>query len=61
MQFKDLQSLYITKKNQSGVDANTQISKLLEEAIEHHKRDWEKNPTRGGDHEQSWLLSRKKF
>ena len=30
------------------------ISKLLEEAKEYHKRDWEKNPTRGGDHEQSW-------
>ena len=54
MQFKDLQSLYITKKNQLGVDANTQVSKLLEEAKEYHKRDWEKNPTQGGDHEQSW-------
>lgn len=54
MQFKDLQSLYTTKKNQLGADANTQISKLLEEAKEHHKRDWEKNPSKGGDHEQSW-------
>ena len=54
MQFKDLQSLYVTKKNQLGADANTQVSKLLEEAKEYHKRDWEKNPTRGGDHEQSW-------
>ena len=54
MQFKDLQRLYITKKNQLGADANTRISKLLEEAKEYHKQDWEKNPTQGGDHEQSW-------
>ena len=47
MQFKDLQSLYVTKKNQLGADANTQVSKLLEEAKAYHKRDWEKNPTRG--------------
>ena len=54
MQFKDLQGLYITKKNQLGADANAQISQLLEEAKGYHKRDWEKKPTRGGDHEQSW-------
>ena len=54
MQYEDLQSLYNKKKNQSGTDANTQISQLLEEAKVYHKQDWEKNPTRGGDHEQSW-------
>ena len=54
MRFEDLQGLYIAKKNQLGADANTQISKLLEEAKEHHKQDWENKPTRGGDHEQSW-------
>ena len=54
MRFEDLQGLYITKKNQFGADANAQISLLLEEAKDYHKRDWEKNPTPGGDHEQSW-------
>ena len=54
MKFEDLQGLYITRKSQLGADANTRISELLEEAKEYHKQDWEKNPTRGGDHEQSW-------
>lgn len=54
MQFEDLKALYLEKKNQLGADANMQISKLLEEAKDYHKRDWEENPTQGGDHEQSW-------
>ena len=27
---------------------------MLQEAKELHKKDWEKNPTKGGDHDQSW-------
>ena len=54
MKFEDLQGLYITRKSQLGADANTRISELLEEAKGYHKQDWEKNPTQGGDHEQSW-------
>ncbi len=54
MHFEDLKGLYLEKKNLFGTDANTQISQLLEEAKDYHKRDWEENPTQGGDHEQSW-------
>jgi len=37
-----------------GKDAYKHMSELLIEAKSIHKNDWEKNPTKGGDHEQSW-------
>lgn len=54
MKFEDLVKLYEEKKKKHGVDTYKHISKLLEEAKVLHKRDWQKNPTANGDHEQSW-------
>ena len=54
MKFEDLKELYIQRRNLLGEDASKQISGLLREAKDSHKRDWEANPTKGGDHEQSW-------
>jgi type II restriction enzyme len=54
MKFEDLKNLYLQKKDQYGVNAYKYISQLLEEAKEVHKKDWLKNPTKRGDHEQSW-------
>ena len=54
MDYQDFKGLYVEKKNQYGPYAYKQISRFLQEAKEHHKRDWEQNPTRGNDHEQSW-------
>ena len=54
MELKDLQLMYSQYKKKYGKDAYKHISELLIEAKEIHKRDWEKNPTKGGDHEQSW-------
>ena len=54
MNFEDLKNLYIAKQNQFGKDAYKHISVLLQEAKVIHKRDWDENPTRARDHEQSW-------
>lgn len=54
MKFEDLKQLYLKKKEQFGVEAYKHISELLREAKEIHKRDWLKDPTPNGDHEQSW-------
>ena len=54
MKFTDLVNLYEEKKKKHGVDNYKHISKLLEEAKILHKKDWSKNPTENGDHEQSW-------
>ena len=54
MKFEDLKDLYIQRRNLLGEDAPKQISGLLREAKDSHKRDWEADPTKGGDHEQSW-------
>jgi len=54
MKFEDLVKLYEEKKKKHGVDTYKHISKLLEEAKILHKKDWQKNPTSKGDHEQSW-------
>jgi type II restriction enzyme len=54
MNFKDLLVLYEKKKAICGFETYKHISELLTEAKEVHKRDWLKNPTPNGDHEQSW-------
>ncbi len=54
MKFEDLKRLYDEKKEKYGEEAYKYISELLNEAKELHKRDWLKNPTPNGDHEQSW-------
>ena len=54
MKFADLVILYEEKKKKHNVDTYKHISKLLEEAKILHKKDWQKNPTTNGDHEQSW-------
>jgi type II restriction enzyme len=55
MKFQDLIKLYEEYKENYGEKAFKYISKLLKEAKELHKRDWERNPTPNRDHEQSWL------
>ncbi|OQB06494.1 MAG: hypothetical protein BWY18_00735 [Candidatus Cloacimonetes bacterium ADurb.Bin211] len=54
MNFEDLVNLYKSKKEQFGQDTYKHISRILNEAKEIHRKDWEKNPTPRGDHEQSW-------
>lgn len=54
MIFKDLAKLYEEKKKRFGTEAYRHISELLSEAKELHKKDFLKNPTPQGDHEQSW-------
>lgn len=54
MRFEDLKNLYLKKKEQFGAETYKYITKLLKEAKEIHKQDWLKDPTPGGDHEQSW-------
>jgi len=54
MNFEDLKCLYLSKEKQYGLNAYKHISELLREVKEIHKKDWLENPTRGGDHEQSW-------
>ena len=54
MIFRDLVNLYEKKRAKFGKEVYRHISELLKEAKEIHKRDWLKNPTPKGDHEQSW-------
>ena len=54
MKFEDLVKLYEEKKKKHGIDTYKHISELLKEAKILHKQDWEKNPTKKKDHEQSW-------
>lgn len=54
MKFTDLARLYEQKKKKHGIDTYKHISELLEEVKILHKKDWQKNPTENGDHEQSW-------
>jgi type II restriction enzyme len=54
MKFQDLVKLYENKKKQYGANTFKQVSAVLIEAKEIHKRDWFINPTPGKDHEQSW-------
>jgi len=54
MKLSDLIRMYESKKTEFGIDAYKHISELLSEAKELHRRDFLKNPTPQGDHEQSW-------
>ena len=54
MKFEDLKKMYLQKKKQFGANTYKHISQLLKEAKVFHKKDWLKNPTPKGDHEQSW-------
>src|SRR3972149_2786310 len=54
MTFKDLTKLWEKYKQNYGDDAYRHVSELLKEAKELHRKDFLKNPTPGGDHEQSW-------
>lgn len=54
MNFEDLKELYLKKEEQLGAETYKHISELLKEAKEIHKKDWLKNQTPQGDHEQSW-------
>ena len=54
MKFEDLKKLYLQKEKQYGVDTYKYVSQILKEAKVFHKKDWLKNPTPKGDHEQSW-------
>jgi type II restriction enzyme len=46
--------MYLKRREKEGPETYKRISELLADAKKIHKRDWEKNPTPGGDHEQSW-------
>lgn len=54
MKFEELKELYLQKKKVYGLNTYKHTSQLLEEAKKIHKKDWLKNPTKRGDHEQSW-------
>ena len=54
MTAQDVLKLYEKKKEKYGRDTYKHISELLREIKKLHKQDWQKNPTPGGDHEQSW-------
>ena len=54
MKLSDLTRMYESKKERFGIDTYKHISELLSEAKEVHRRDFLKNPTPQGDHEQSW-------
>ena len=54
MKLKDLIEMYENKKRKFGDEAYKHVSELLAEAKELHRRDFIKNPTPQGDHEQSW-------
>ncbi|MGQ9848147.1 MAG: BsaWI family type II restriction enzyme [Bacteroidales bacterium] len=54
MNYNDLLKVYESFKEKYKGETYKYISKLLQEAKKIHKRDWEKSPTPGKDHEQSW-------
>jgi len=54
MTFKDLIRLYEERKQNFGTETYRHVSELLKEAKELHRKDFLKNPTPRGDHEQSW-------
>lgn len=54
MKFEELAEMYEKYKQKYGKESYKYISKLLSEAKINHKKDWEKKPTKKGDHEQSW-------
>jgi len=54
MKFNDLINLFKKYEQKYNKEVYKYISKLLSEAKEIHRKDWEKQPTPNGDHEQSW-------
>ena len=54
MNYDDLKEIYLQYEDQFGKDAYKYISEVLAEAKELHQRDWEENPSEGGDLGQSW-------
>lgn len=54
MTIQDVLKFYEAKKKKYGLEVYKHISELLRETKELHKKDWLKNPTPNGDHEQSW-------
>ena len=54
MTYRDLVKMYDGLKEKHGVDTYKHVSELLKEAKTVHKKDWSKNKTPDGDHEQSW-------
>jgi type II restriction enzyme len=60
MKFEDLKKFYLEKKERFGIKTYKHISELLKEAKKIHKRDWLKQPTSNGDHEQSWRAFKRK-
>ena len=54
MKYNDLVNMYKDFKEKYKDNAYKYVSKLLQNAKEIHKKDWEKLPTPNKDHEQSW-------
>ncbi len=54
MKFEDLKKLYLEMKVRFGAETYRHISELLRKAKNIHKKDWLRDPTPNGDHEQSW-------
>jgi len=54
MNIKDLIRLYEEKRKIYGTETYKHMSELLSEAKEIHHKDWLKNPTKAGEHGQSW-------
>jgi len=54
MKIQDIINLYEDKRKLYGDKTFCHISELLTELKELHYKDWLKNPTPSGDHEQSW-------
>jgi type II restriction enzyme len=54
MKFDDLAKIYEDFKNRYGIEAYKYISEIFKIAKEIHIKQWEKSPTPGKDHEQSW-------
>ena len=54
MKIKEIIELYEEMRKKYGTDTFQHISELLIEVKVLHYKDWLKNPTPNGDHEQSW-------
>lgn len=54
MTYKDLAKMYGDFKEKYRTEAYKHISELFKKAKAEHKKDWLKNKTPNGDHEQSW-------
>lgn len=54
MKYADLERLYIDKQKVYKDETYKHVSEILITAKIMHKLDWDKKPTKGNDHEQSW-------